>query len=137
MPPTKKPLLPSSSQTIAYKRYLIKTGMYGISIEKDGFTISRSEKSIEAAKKTIDMLTEDVPDVVKPGKFTMTEGIGPVVDLGRPTNGLTRMQVQEYYERQRNLGLNIMDAVRGTEFALNLKNIQVDATGRTVVTFEQ
>ena len=41
----------------AYKRYLIRRVAESYWIEKDGFTISRSEPSVEAAKATIDMLT--------------------------------------------------------------------------------
>ena len=42
----------------AYKRYLIRRVDQSYWIEKDGFTISRSEPSVESAKLTIDMLTE-------------------------------------------------------------------------------
>lgn len=77
------------------------------------------------------------PVKLQRGAFTLKEGILPVAELGKRGSGYTRMQVQDYYERQRNLGLSIRDACRGTEFALNIKDIQVDSSGKTVVYFTE
>lgn len=51
-------------------------------------------------------------------------------------DGPTRMQVQKYYEGLRRLDVSIRDAVRGTEHALNVKNLRTNASGTTVVYFE-
>ncbi len=71
------------------------------------------------------------------GSLTLKEGILPVAELGKTGRGYTRMQVQNYYSGQRNMGLTIRDACRGTEFALNIHDIQVDSTGKTVVFFKE
>jgi len=71
------------------------------------------------------------------GPLTLREGILPTVEVGKSNIGHTRMQVQNFYAGQRNLGLSIRDACRGTEFALNIHDIQVDSTGKTVVHFKE
>ena len=59
----------------------------------------------------------------------------PLMEIG-PT-GLTRIQVQNFYDNQRRLGLSIRDALRGTEFALNVHNVQTNASGKTITYFEE
>ena len=67
--------------------------------------------------------------------FTMTDVKIPLCEIGPA--GRTRMSVQNYYDNQRNLGISVRDAVRGTEFALNIRNVQTDASGKTIVYFDE
>lgn len=67
--------------------------------------------------------------------FTMKDVKLHLCEIGPA--GRTRMSVQVYYENQRKLGLSIRDAIRGTEFALNIRNIRTSSDGRTVVFFEE
>lgn len=59
----------------------------------------------------------------------------PLCEMG--PSGITRMQVQNFYDNQRKLGVSIRDAMRATEFALNIKDLQTDSSGQTVVFFTE
>jgi hypothetical protein len=67
--------------------------------------------------------------------FIMKDIKLPLCEIGPA--GLSRMQVQNYYDNLLKLGVGIRDAMRGTEHALNIRNLQTNTAGKTVTYFEE
>lgn len=57
----------------------------------------------------------------------------PLCEMGPAPN--TRDSVQKYYDTQRNLGVEIREAIIGTEHALHLKDLKVSPDGKVVESY--
>jgi hypothetical protein len=98
---------------------LIKKGPVGMAGKR--FSISRDSQGLKESTSR--------------GDFTMTDVTLPLAEMG--PSGILLSTVQKYYANLRNIGIEIRDAIRGTEFALNVKNVETNKAGNQVVYFEE
>jgi hypothetical protein len=69
-----------------------------------------------------------------PNALTLRESHLLLCEMG--VSGPTRMQIQNAYDAYRRYGYSVRQAIREVEEDYRVKNVQVDASGRTIVNYE-